>query len=38
MFTKIIAWFERIGTARAAAELARQGYHKEAKRLMTGIN
>jgi len=29
---------ETIGTARAATELARLGYHKEAKALMLGKN
>lgn len=33
-FNKIIETFESIGRARAAAELARQGYYKEAKALM----
>ena len=37
MFKSIIDLFERVGTARAAAELARMGYHKEAKKLMTGL-
>jgi hypothetical protein len=37
MFSKIVKWFEHIGTIRAASELARQGYHKEAKRLMTNL-
>ena len=30
----IISWFEHIGRVRAATELARQGYHKEAKNIM----
>jgi hypothetical protein len=37
MYRKIVKWFEMIGTARAAAELIRQGYHKEAKKLMMGL-
>lgn len=37
MFERIISWFERIGTARAASELARQGYYKEAKKLMMDL-
>ena len=35
-FTKFIETFESVGRARAAAELSRQGYHKEAKALMLG--
>ena len=31
---KVIETFETIGYARAAAELTRQGYYEEAKRLM----
>ena len=27
-------WFQTIGYSRAAAELARQGYHEEAKKCM----
>jgi hypothetical protein len=34
MLDNLIKWFETIGTLRAAAELERLGYHKEAKRLM----
>ena len=34
MFKKLVIWFEHIGRMRAASELARQGYHKQAKRLM----
>lgn len=30
----IVAWFEQLGKARAASELARAGYYKEAKELM----
>lgn len=37
MFTRIIKMFERVGAARAAAELARQGYHEEAKKIMMDI-
>lgn len=33
-FNKVIETFEAIGRARAAAELARQGYYKEARALM----
>lgn len=33
-FKKMIKIFESIGNARAAAELARMGYHEEAKKLM----
>ena len=35
-FTKIIETFEAAGKARAAAELSRMGYHKEAKAIMLG--
>ena len=31
----IMNWFETVGRARAAAELTRQGFYKEAKALMT---
>lgn len=34
LFMGIIASFESAGRARAAAELSRQGYYKEAKALM----
>ena len=34
VFVGIIAFGESAGRARAAAELSRQGYHEEAKRLM----
>jgi len=34
MYKRLVAWFEHIGRMRAASELARQGYHKQAKRLM----
>jgi len=30
----IYNWMERVGTARAAAELSRQGYHEQAKNLI----
>ena len=33
-FKNFIEFFERLGRARAASELARQGYYKEAKALM----
>jgi len=33
-FKKIATWFEVIGTARAASQLANMGYFAEAKRLM----
>ena len=35
-FTNIIETFEAAGRARAAAELARMGYHKEAKAIILG--
>ncbi len=34
MFERFIVFFERVGRARSAAELTRQGYYAEAKRLM----
>jgi len=34
MLKKIMNWFERVGTARAAAELSRQGYHDLARKMM----
>tara|TARA_B110000211_G_C13521293_1_gene311052 strand:+ start:223 stop:438 length:216 start_codon:yes stop_codon:yes gene_type:complete len=34
-FVGLIAFGESAGRARAAAELSRQGFHKEAKALMT---
>jgi hypothetical protein len=34
VFVGIIAFGESAGRARAAAELSRQGYHEEAKRLI----
>ena len=33
-FAEFVDFFERVGRARAVAELARQGYYEEAKRLM----
>ena len=36
-FAKTINYCERRGTYRAAAELTRQGFHKEAKDLMLSI-
>ena len=33
-FTNMINTFEVVGTAKAASQLAAQGYHKEAKALM----
>ena len=35
IIAKIISWVEKTGKARAAAELHRMGYHKEAKALIT---
>jgi len=35
IFNKTITFFERVGRARAASEMARMGYQDEAKRLMT---
>lgn len=37
MLAKIIKWFEIVGTAKAAAELSRQGYYAEANKLMSDI-
>ena len=37
-FDNFIDFFERIGRARAAAELTRLGYYEEAKRLMLEDN
>ena len=34
MLHKLIKLFEKVGTARAASQLANMGYHKEAKALM----
>ena len=34
MIKRLVLWFEHIGRMRAASELARQGYHQQAKRLM----
>ena len=36
-FDSMIALCERIGRARAASELARNGYQAEAERLMTDV-
>ena len=33
-FENFVEFFERVGRARAAAELSRQGYYEEAKALM----
>lgn len=33
-FKKLIAWFEVIGTAKAASNMAAMGLHQEAKNLM----
>ena len=33
-FENFVEFFERVGRARAAAELSRQGYYKEARALM----
>ena len=37
IFAKTINYCEKLGTYRAASELARQGYHKEAKDLMLSL-
>jgi hypothetical protein len=37
-FDNFIDLFERVGRAKAAAELTRQGYYKEAKALMLEKN
>lgn len=34
LFKRFVSLFERVGRARAAAELARMGYHEEAKKIM----
>lgn len=34
MWNKICKWFEKVGTARAAAELSRLGHHDAAKKLI----
>lgn len=34
IIANLIAWFQRVGNARAAAELHRMGYHKEANTLL----
>lgn len=36
-FDSMVAMCERIGRARAASELARNGYYTQAKRLMTDV-
>lgn len=36
-FDSMVAMCERIGRARAASELARNGYQAEAERLMTDV-
>lgn len=36
IFTKMVSACEATGRARAAAELSRMGYHKEAKAIMLG--
>ena len=36
-FARVIETCETVGRARAAAELHRQGFHKEAKALMTDV-
>jgi hypothetical protein len=37
-FKNFIEFFETLGRARAAAELTRMGYYKEAKRLMLEVD
>lgn len=37
VFARMITACETIGTARAAAELSRQGFHNEAKNLILSI-
>jgi hypothetical protein len=34
MWKKLIKWFEAVGTARAAAELARNGHYEIARKMM----
>lgn len=34
MWQKLLLWFEDVGTARAAAELARQGRHDLAQKMI----
>lgn len=36
-FDSMVAMCERIGRARAASELARNGYYTQAQRLMTDV-
>jgi hypothetical protein len=38
LFNALFGWFERVGKARAAAELHRAGYAEEAKRLMLEVD
>ena len=37
MWKKLMKWFEAIGTARAAAELSRQGHYDVARKLMMDL-
>jgi hypothetical protein len=37
MWTKFLKWCEDVGTARAAAELARNGHHELARKMILGI-
>ena len=37
ILNKTITFFERVGRARAASELAQYGYQEAAKRLMTDV-
>jgi hypothetical protein len=34
IIANLLYWFERVGTARAVAELHRMGYHAQAKALL----
>ena len=34
MIKRLVLWFEHNGRMRGTSELARQGYHQQAKRLM----
>ena len=38
MWKKIMKWFEMVGTARAAAELSRQGHYDIARKLILDKN
>ena len=38
MWNKIFKWFEDVGTARAAAELARQGKYDLARKMMAEMD